>query len=140
MKNHHGGVLLVDGYLYGFNDSILTCLEFATGKLMWRDRSVGKGSVTFAEGNLYIQGENNLVGLAEASPDGLQGARTLPDRRQGPPELGAPRRQRRPPLRAQSGHACRLRHQSRVSFNSSLLQSRASPHSSAGSWKLEAVY
>ena len=32
MKNHHGGVVLVDGYLYGFNDSILTCLEFATGK------------------------------------------------------------------------------------------------------------
>jgi len=70
MKNHHGGVVLVDGYLYGFNDTILTCLEFATGKLMWRDRSVGKGSVTYADGNLYIQGENNVVGLAEASPSG----------------------------------------------------------------------
>jgi outer membrane protein assembly factor BamB len=72
MKNHHGGVILVDGYLYGFSDSILTCLEFATGKQMWRDRSVGKGSVTFAEGNLYIQGENNVVGLAEASPSGYK--------------------------------------------------------------------
>ena len=70
MKNHHGGVVLVDGYLYGFNDSILTCLEFATGKMLWRDRSVGKGSVTYADGNLYIQGENNLFGLAEASPSG----------------------------------------------------------------------
>jgi outer membrane protein assembly factor BamB len=70
MKNHHGGVVLVDGYLYGFNDSILTCLDFATGKMMWRDRSVGKGAVTYAEGNLYIQGENNTVGLAEASPKG----------------------------------------------------------------------
>ncbi len=72
MKNHHGGVVLVDGYLYGFNDSILTCLEFSTGKQMWRDRSVGKGAVTYAEGNLYIQGENNLVGLAEASPSGYK--------------------------------------------------------------------
>jgi outer membrane protein assembly factor BamB len=72
MKNHHGGVILYNGYLYGFNDSILTCLEFATGKQMWRDRSVGKGSVTFAEGNLYIQGENNIVGLAEASPTGYK--------------------------------------------------------------------
>jgi len=70
MKNHHGGVVLIDGYLYGFNDSILTCLEFATGKMMWRDRSVGKGSVTFADGNLYIQGENNTVGLAQATPTG----------------------------------------------------------------------
>ena len=69
MKNHHGGVVLVDGYLYGFNDSILTCLEFGSGKLMWRDRSVGKGSVTFADGNLYIQGENSIVGLAAATPE-----------------------------------------------------------------------
>jgi outer membrane protein assembly factor BamB len=72
MKNHHGGVVLVGGYLYGFNDSILTCLEFATGKQMWRDRSVGKGSVTYADGNLYIQGENNVVGLAEASSSGYK--------------------------------------------------------------------
>ena len=68
MKNHHGGVVLVDGYLYGFNDSILTCLDFATGKRMWRDRSVGKGSVTYADGHLYIQSENNKVALAEATP------------------------------------------------------------------------
>jgi outer membrane protein assembly factor BamB len=72
MKNHHGGVVLVNGYLYGFNDSILTCLEFATGKMMWRDRSVGKGSVMFADGHLYLQGENNIVGLAEASPAGYK--------------------------------------------------------------------
>ena len=59
MRNHHGGMVLVDGYLYGFNDLILTCLEFATGNVMWRDRSVGKGSVTYADGHLYIQGENS---------------------------------------------------------------------------------
>ena len=82
MKNHHGGVVLVDGYLYGFNDSILNCLEFATGKVMWRDRSVGKGSVTYADGRLYIQGENNVFGLAEASPSGYRekGRFNIPDK------------------------------------------------------------
>src|SRR5262249_61612273 len=70
MKNHHGGVVLVDGYLYGFNDSILTCLEFGSGRVMWRDRSVGKGSLTFADGNLYIQGEDNTDGLAAAPSHG----------------------------------------------------------------------
>ena len=82
MKNHHGGVVLMDGYLYGFNDSILTCLEFATGKLMWRDRSVGKGAVTFADGHLYLQGENNVMGLAAATPEGYQekGRFTIPDK------------------------------------------------------------
>jgi outer membrane protein assembly factor BamB len=72
MQNHHGGVVVVNGYLYGFNNSILTCLEFATGKMMWRDRSVGKGSLTYADGNLYILSEDNRVGLAEASPAGYR--------------------------------------------------------------------
>ena len=82
MKNHHGGIVLVDGYLYGFNDSILTCLEFATGKMMWRDRSVGKGSVTFADGSLYIQSENNVFGLADATPAGYRekGRFSFPDK------------------------------------------------------------
>ncbi len=82
MKNHHGGVVLVDGYLYGFSDLILTCLEFATGKLVWRDRSVGKGSVTYADGHLYIQSETNVVGLAEATPSGYRekGRFDIPDR------------------------------------------------------------
>src|SRR5262249_47853617 len=72
MKNHHGGVLLVNGYLYGFNSTILTCLEFATGKMLWRDRSVGKGSLTYADGHLYILSEDNVVGLVEASPAGYR--------------------------------------------------------------------
>ena len=70
MKNHHGGVVLSDGYVYGFDDSILTCIQFSTGKRMWRDRSVGKGAVIMADGDLYIQGENNMFALAAASPNG----------------------------------------------------------------------
>jgi len=90
MKNHHGGVVLVNGYLYGFNDSILTCLEFATGKQMWRDRSVGKGSVLFADGHLYLQGENNVVGLAEASPAGYKEKGRFPIADKGLPSWAHP--------------------------------------------------
>jgi len=84
MKNHHGGVVVVDGYLYGFNDLILTCLDVATGNVVWRDRSVGKGSVTYADGHLYIQSENNMVGLAEASSSGYRekGRFDIPDKGQ----------------------------------------------------------
>ena len=82
MKNHHGGVVLVDGYLYGFSDAILTCLEFATGNQMWRDRSVGKGTVTYADGHLYIQGERNAFALAEATSSGYRekGRFDIPDK------------------------------------------------------------
>ena len=72
MKNHHGGVVLVNGHIYGYNDSILTCLEFNSGKVVWRDRSVGKGAVTYADGHLYILSENNVVGLVEATPAGYR--------------------------------------------------------------------
>jgi outer membrane protein assembly factor BamB len=68
MMNHHGGVVLINGYLYGFSNAILTCMEMATGKVMWRNRSVGKGTLTAADGLLFLMGEGNTVGLADASP------------------------------------------------------------------------
>ena len=82
MKNHHGGVVLTGGYLYGFDDSILTCIEFATGKRMWRDRSVGKGAIIVADGQLYIQSENNAFALANATPSGYEekGRFSFPDK------------------------------------------------------------
>src|SRR5499426_647249 len=81
MKNHHGGIVLVNGYLYGFSSSILTCLEFATGKKMWANRSVGKGSLTYADGMLYLLSETNVVGLAEANPNAYveKGRFSIPD-------------------------------------------------------------
>jgi outer membrane protein assembly factor BamB len=68
MQNHHGGMVLVDGYLYGFSNAILTCLEFKTGNVMWSDRSVGKGCVVYADGCLYCLGEDGVMGLVEATP------------------------------------------------------------------------
>lgn len=90
MQNHHGGIVLVNGYLYGFNNSILTCMEFVTGKVMWRHRSVGKGSLAYADGRLYILSENNVVGLAEATPAAYRetGRFTIPD--QGLPSWAHP--------------------------------------------------
>ena len=72
MQNHHGGVVLVDGTLYGFSNAILTALDFATGKALWQHRSVGKASVTYADGRLYMLSEDNVVGLAEVTPKGYR--------------------------------------------------------------------
>jgi outer membrane protein assembly factor BamB len=69
MQNHHGGVVLLNGRVYGFNNAILTCLDWNTGAKVWQDRSVGKGSLTYADGMLYLLGEGNTVGLAQASPE-----------------------------------------------------------------------
>jgi outer membrane protein assembly factor BamB len=72
MQNHHGGVVLVNGTLYGFSNAILTALDFATGKTLWQHRSVGKGSVTYADNRLYMVSEDNVVGLAEVTPKGYR--------------------------------------------------------------------
>ena len=69
MQNHHGGVVLVKNHLYGFSASILTCMEFKTGKVSWKNRSVGKGSLTYADGMLFLLSETNVAGLAVATPD-----------------------------------------------------------------------
>jgi len=90
MQNHHGGVVLVGGTIYGFSNAILTALDFATGKMLWRDRSVGKGSVSYADNRLYMLSEDNVVGLAEVTAKGYRevGRFTIAD--QGLPSWSHP--------------------------------------------------
>ena len=70
MRNHHSSSILIGDHLYGFSGGILTAMRFDTGEVAWKDRSVGKGSLVFADGNLYALSENGVVGLVEASPTG----------------------------------------------------------------------
>jgi len=71
MKNHHGGMVAVDGYLYGSNDpGVLTCIELRTNRVAWQNRSVGKGAVSYADGHLYVRSEGGPVALVEATPRG----------------------------------------------------------------------
>lgn len=72
MRNHHSSSVLIGDYLYGFSGSFLTAMKFDTGEMAWKDRSVGKGSLVFADGHLYCFSENGVVGLVEASPAGYK--------------------------------------------------------------------
>ena len=73
MDCHHGGFVIHEGHIYGNHGGGWSCLELATGKKMWNDRAVGKGSLCFADGKLYLFSENGgQGGLATCSPQGLQ--------------------------------------------------------------------
>lgn len=72
MRNHHSSSVLIGDHLYGFSGGILTAMKFDTGETTWRDRSVGKGSLVFADGHLYAFSENGVVGLVEATPAGYK--------------------------------------------------------------------
>ncbi len=68
MANHHGGIVLVDGFLYGFGNGGLICMNFETGEITWQARSVSKGSLVYADGLLYCYGEKNEMALVVANP------------------------------------------------------------------------
>jgi hypothetical protein len=68
ITNHHGGVVRIGDHLYGTGGAALVCMEFRTGVVRWKERSVGKGSLMAADGHLYVRGEQGTVALVEANP------------------------------------------------------------------------
>ncbi len=73
MVNHHGGVVRVGDYLYGYSErGGWLCQEFKTGKQIWSEKNaLGKGAVSCADGMLYCLDESSgTVALVEASPSG----------------------------------------------------------------------
>lgn len=88
LDNHHGGVLLHDGRLYGMGSSgnrNLRCLEWGTGKQLFEESSVGKGSLTYADGMLYCVDERRTVSLVKADPSdfGVVGQFKIPEGARG---------------------------------------------------------
>ncbi len=77
LQNHHGGMILKDGYIYcghRHNEGFPICVEMSTGKTIWGGdiRPVGKGSAatTYADGNLIFRYQSGPVALIEATPKG----------------------------------------------------------------------
>ncbi len=64
-----GGAVKVGDYLYGTTGQALLCIEFRTGQIKWEDRALGAASICYADGRLYLHGENGSVALVEASPE-----------------------------------------------------------------------
>jgi outer membrane protein assembly factor BamB len=88
---HHGGLVLLDGYMYGANwvnngNGNWVCQEWGTGKVMWEEKWHNKGSIIYADGRLYIfEEKRGHVGLVEPSPDGFKLISSfLPDGGSGP--------------------------------------------------------
>jgi outer membrane protein assembly factor BamB len=69
MDNLHGGVILHDGYLYGSGDYKRGwfCLDFKTGKQMWKER--GMGTLIYADGMFYCLEDRGMMKLVKATPE-----------------------------------------------------------------------
>jgi outer membrane protein assembly factor BamB len=76
MENHHGGIIIHDGAVYGSNGGngggYLACLDLKTGDVLWNERDsdkrrVSKGSVAFVDGRIYYRTEEGTMLLIEPS-------------------------------------------------------------------------
>jgi outer membrane protein assembly factor BamB len=68
LDNHHGGVILHEGYLYGSGTNARGwfCLDLLNGEVQWK--IAGKGSITYADRMLYLLDERGTMKLVEATP------------------------------------------------------------------------
>lgn len=82
-----GGAVKIGDYLYGTNGQGLMCVNFLTGEVKWQERSVGPASVCYADGRLFVHGDNTgETALVDPSPEGYRevGRLTPPN----PPDRG----------------------------------------------------
>jgi outer membrane protein assembly factor BamB len=81
LPNAIGGSVKVGDYLYGTTKEAIKCVDFKSGAIKWSNRGIEAASLCFAEGNLYLHGENGDVALVEANPEGYheRGRFTPPD-------------------------------------------------------------
>ena len=79
-QNHHGGVVLIDGKVYGGhgqNAGFPTCIDLLSGKVLWQEKSrdlpgTGSAAVAYADGNLYLRYESGAMALVAATPNGFR--------------------------------------------------------------------
>jgi outer membrane protein assembly factor BamB len=76
LDNHHGGVILINGNLYGSstfrNSDQFVCLDWEAGEKKYMDKATGKVSLTYADGMLYTLSIDRLVSLVLPTSNGYE--------------------------------------------------------------------
>jgi outer membrane protein assembly factor BamB len=69
MKNKFNSSVLHNGYVYGLDEGILTCLDVNTGERKWKGGRYGYGQVILASGHLILTSDSGDLALVKATPD-----------------------------------------------------------------------
>lgn len=79
-QNHHGGMIKIGPHIYaghGNNQGFPTCVEMATGKVVWQhlernEPGSGSAAIVYAEDRLYFRYQDGTMALLDASPEGFK--------------------------------------------------------------------
>ena len=70
MRNHINCSMFWKGYIYGFDESRLRCIDFKDGSVKWTDGSMGKGALMMsADGRMIIISDRGELVIAKANPE-----------------------------------------------------------------------
>ena len=68
MKNQFSSSVLHEGYIYGLDESILACVDAATGEPKWKGGRYGYGQIMLASGHVIVLTESGELALVRATP------------------------------------------------------------------------
>lgn len=69
MRNLHSSSVLWEGFLYGFDETVLKCIDFRDSRPQWSEKGMGKGSLSAcADGRMLVMSERGELVIIRASP------------------------------------------------------------------------
>jgi outer membrane protein assembly factor BamB len=68
MKNKFNSSVIFEGYVYGLDEGILTCVDVKTGERKWKGGRYGYGQLMLAGSNLMVTTDDGEVVLLKATP------------------------------------------------------------------------
>ncbi|HEV3136612.1 MAG TPA: PQQ-binding-like beta-propeller repeat protein [Pirellulales bacterium] len=69
LKTKFTNAVIRDGFAFGLDEGILSCIEIASGKRKWKEGRYDHGQVLLVGELLLVQSEKGDVALVEATPD-----------------------------------------------------------------------
>ena len=68
LKNRFSSSVVHEGFIYGLDENILTCIDAGTGAVKWKGGRYGHGQFLLAEGHLIVLSEDGELALVRATP------------------------------------------------------------------------
>jgi outer membrane protein assembly factor BamB len=74
LKNKFNSSVFWNGFVYGLDEGILSCIDVSSGRRQWKDGRYGYGQLLLASGHLVVLSGEGELALVRANPEKLEEA------------------------------------------------------------------